>query len=209
MKWDWGRPCRSDGWGMFRYLAEVLILSWESLCAQKYIFILIIDLLTDTHNLLIQGDHFDMDTPATRTGWEVRCAEGGGRHSSKRSLVSDLPLDSIQLGSDEICCPPAVSSFQSSLVLQWVKEVSKWLGAERLVAAALLQNHEAPGILIDFKSRISGNYQRSGLLVCSYETVRRYSEELRGSCDLLVCDEAHRSVSALTIERDRQTILDP
>ena len=78
--------------------------------------------------------------------------------------------------------------------MQWVKEVSKWLGAERLVARALVQNQEAQELLNDFKSRISGNYQRNGLLICSYETVRRYSEELRGSCDLLVCDEAHRLV---------------
>lgn len=81
---------------------------------------------------------------------------------------------------------------QSSLVMQWVKEVSKWLGSERLVAGALVQNQEASSKLNDFKSRVSGNYKYNGVLVCSYETVRRYSEDLKGSCDLLVCDEAHR-----------------
>ena len=36
------------------------------------------------------------------------------------------------------------------------------------------------------------NYQQSGLLVTSYETIRKYAKELKGSCDLLICDEAHR-----------------
>ena len=34
------------------------------------------------------------------------------------------------------------------------------------------------------------------LQVISYETIRKFAEALAGTCELLVCDEGHRSVGA-------------
>jgi DNA repair and recombination protein RAD54B len=34
------------------------------------------------------------------------------------------------------------------------------------------------------------------VLVASYETLRKYTADLRGCCDLLVCDEGHRLKAA-------------
>lgn len=31
--------------------------------------------------------------------------------------------------------------------------------------------------------------------VISYETIRKHAKDLRGSCDILICDEGHRNES--------------
>ncbi|KAG1662668.1 hypothetical protein FOA52_014594, partial [Chlamydomonas sp. UWO 241] len=78
----------------------------------------------------------------------------------------------------------------ASLVKQWAKEVTKWLGRERLNAVALIQGPDAPQQITDFTT--IANYQTAGVMVASYEAARKYAKSLTSHIDLLVCDEAHR-----------------
>ena len=47
--------------------------------------------------------------------------------------------------------PSPLLCAQASLVQQWAKEVTKWLGSERLSAIALLQSPDAPRIVAEFQ----------------------------------------------------------
>ena len=40
---------------------------------------------------------------------------------------------------------------------QWAKEVTKWLGSERLSAVALLQSPDAPRIVAEFQVQSAGD----------------------------------------------------
>lgn len=37
--------------------------------------------------------------------------------------------------------------------------------------------------------------------VISYETLRKFAKDLSGSCDILICDEGHRSAHARMMTR--------
>ena len=154
-----------------------------------------------------------------------------------------------------LIAPPVFQ--KASLVTQWVKEVSKWLGSERLIATALVSvsltvDDDAQGWIhrleakkpnfseqrgirchFDFqapqpcwlaeagppcdlvrwgrgasnnlimgqggivtRSMISSHPSQSSVISNPdhrrFETLKKYSAELHGCCDLLVCDEAHR-----------------
>ncbi|MCO5571162.1 hypothetical protein L7F22_024896 [Adiantum nelumboides] len=79
----------------------------------------------------------------------------------------------------------------TSLVSNWESEIQKWLAGQVRVVA-LCESTRA-----DVISGISGflapgsAYQ---VLILSYETFRMHAKKLQqtGSCDLLICDEAHR-----------------
>lgn len=75
----------------------------------------------------------------------------------------------------------------SSLTKNWAAEIKKWLGDERVRVLVLAPGPQAAETANDFKHGSLWN-----VLIASYETLRKYTAQLKGSCDLLVCDEGHR-----------------
>ncbi|KAK9809182.1 hypothetical protein WJX72_010957 [[Myrmecia] bisecta] len=79
----------------------------------------------------------------------------------------------------------------SSLTKNWAAEAQKWLGSERLKVMVMQPGAEAQQQVIDFKHGAIWK-----MMVVSYETLRKFSDQLAGLCDLLVCDEGHRLKAA-------------
>ncbi|KAI3525411.1 hypothetical protein L1887_04185 [Cichorium endivia] len=79
----------------------------------------------------------------------------------------------------------------TSLVSNWEAEIKKWVG-ERIKLVALCESSRDDVIssIDDFRSPRS----QLQVLIVSYETFRMHSSKFNdaGSCDLLICDEAHR-----------------
>ena len=83
-----------------------------------------------------------------------------------------------------IVCP-------TSLVNNWAEECEKWLkGRLRCLPLSEASRDE----VIQSIKTFLGPRNTFGVLIVSYETFRIHSERFRkeGSCDLLICDEAHR-----------------
>ncbi|PHU19458.1 Protein CHROMATIN REMODELING 25 [Capsicum chinense] len=79
----------------------------------------------------------------------------------------------------------------TSLVSNWEAEISKWVG-ERVKFVALCESARDDVVFgIDSFINPCSNIQ---VLIVSYETFRMHSSKFSysGSCDLLICDEAHR-----------------
>ncbi|KAL7002809.1 DNA-dependent ATPase protein rad54 [Sarracenia purpurea var. burkii] len=79
----------------------------------------------------------------------------------------------------------------TSLVSNWEAEINKWLG-ERVPLVALCESTRDDVISgIDSFTSPRSHLQ---VLIVSYETFRMHSSKFShdGSCDLLICDEAHR-----------------
>ncbi|KAI3915901.1 hypothetical protein MKW98_004342 [Papaver atlanticum] len=79
----------------------------------------------------------------------------------------------------------------TSLVSNWESEINKWVG-DRLQLIALCESTRDDVVSgIDSFIRPRSPYQ---VLIVSYETFRMHSSKFdkSGSCDLLICDEAHR-----------------
>ena len=83
----------------------------------------------------------------------------------------------------------------TSLVANWRNEIEKWLGKGVLNVVALSEvgkdNIECG---LDDYTRPNS---KAHVLIVSYDTFRRHVDRLSkpGLCDLLICDEAHRSVA--------------
>lgn len=79
----------------------------------------------------------------------------------------------------------------TSLVSNWEAEISKWVG-ERVQLIALCESTR-DDVISGIDSFISPRSHLQVLIV-SYETFRMHSSKFShdGSCDLLICDEAHR-----------------
>ena len=83
-----------------------------------------------------------------------------------------------------ICCP-------TSLVSNWDSECSKWLNGR--VRTIPLCESSREDVISSINQFLSPACQFQ-LLIVSYETFRLHSEkfEAENTCDLLICDEAHR-----------------
>lgn len=87
-----------------------------------------------------------------------------------------------------IVCP-------ASLVQNWVNEVKKWLGFERLKPAAIISGDSTFGGKEAIADFLHGKVIR--LLIVSYEMFRSYATDLyKVKCGILICDEGHRLKSA-------------
>lgn len=89
-----------------------------------------------------------------------------------------------------IVCP-------ASLVSNWVKEVAKWLGPERLKPVAVQSGGGGGSGTSAFGSNMAlGDFVHGNrpLLIISYDMLRVHVESINASrgCGLLVCDEGHR-----------------
>ncbi|KAH7679572.1 DNA helicase protein [Dioscorea alata] len=85
----------------------------------------------------------------------------------------------------------AVIVTPTSLVSNWESEINKWVG-ERIQLLSLCESTRADVVSgIDNFLRPCSPFQ---VLIISYETFRMHSSKFEkcGSCDLLICDEAHR-----------------
>ncbi|KAI3777664.1 hypothetical protein L1987_47465 [Smallanthus sonchifolius] len=79
----------------------------------------------------------------------------------------------------------------TSLVSNWEAEIKKWVG-ERVKLVALCESSRDD--VISSVDNFRSPHSRLQVLIVSYETFRMHSSKFNdsGSCDLLICDEAHR-----------------
>ncbi|KAK9054583.1 hypothetical protein SSX86_025662 [Deinandra increscens subsp. villosa] len=79
----------------------------------------------------------------------------------------------------------------TSLVSNWEAEIQKWVG-ERVKLVALCESSRDD--VISSIDQFRSPHSRLQVLIVSYETFRMHSSKFNdsGSCDLLICDEAHR-----------------
>ncbi|CAI0447154.1 unnamed protein product [Linum tenue] len=84
-----------------------------------------------------------------------------------------------------IICTP------TSLVSNWEAEIKKWIG-ERIKLIALCESTRDD--VVSGINTFANSFSSSQVLIVSYETFRLHSSRFNheGSCDLLICDEAHR-----------------
>ena len=87
----------------------------------------------------------------------------------------------------------AVIVAPSSLVENWQKEISKWLGV-RMEPIVVKSGGSAGDTETKLKAFISGDTAKTRLLVISYDNLRKYCSKLNAckSWDVVVCDEGHR-----------------
>ncbi|XP_071716163.1 protein CHROMATIN REMODELING 25 [Rutidosis leptorrhynchoides] len=79
----------------------------------------------------------------------------------------------------------------TSLVSNWEAEIQKWVGERvKLVALCESSRDDVISSIDNFRS----THSRLQVLIVSYETFRMHASKFKdsGSCDLLICDEAHR-----------------
>jgi DNA repair and recombination protein RAD54B len=100
------------------------------------------------------------------------------------TVLKQGPLGTPVAQKAIVVCP-------ASLVGNWVAEVKKWLGFERLSPIPVIPGSKtfaAQQAIADF---IHGNIHR--VLVISYEMFRSYADELyKCKCGIIICDEGHR-----------------
>ncbi|KAL7246856.1 hypothetical protein ACSBR2_001880 [Camellia fascicularis] len=79
----------------------------------------------------------------------------------------------------------------TSLVSNWEAEINKWVG-ERVHLVALCESTRDD--VVSGIDNFTSPRSRLQVLIVSYETFRMHSSKFNhdGSCDLLICDEAHR-----------------
>ncbi|THG14151.1 hypothetical protein TEA_020571 [Camellia sinensis var. sinensis] len=79
----------------------------------------------------------------------------------------------------------------TSLVSNWEAEINKWVG-ERVHLVALCESTRDD--VVSGIDSFTSPRSRLQVLIVSYETFRMHSSKFNhdGSCDLLICDEAHR-----------------
>jgi DNA repair and recombination protein RAD54 and RAD54-like protein len=86
----------------------------------------------------------------------------------------------------------------TSLVANWAKEIIKWVG-ERVKVLALSEASRDKAIM-DINTFLGG--REYPVLIISYETFRMHASKFHAradSCDLLICDEAHRLKNDATL----------
>lgn len=155
-----------------------------------------------------QRDHKNGAT----TGCILADVMGLGKTLQTIALLRTLSTQNPN-GSSIPLVKKALVAVPVSLVAPWAKEVTKWLGRERMAPVAIseLPKKEAIEILKRFKDTIDQK-----LLIISYEQVRIHLDLLKNiSFGIVVCDEGHRlknpssklSQDLLSLDIPRRVIL--
>ena len=116
---------------------------------------------------------------------------GLGKTLQSVCLIYTLLKTSI-VPSREPTCKRIIVVCPCSLVKNWDNEFVKWLGPGVVKTLALAESDRKT---VEKSMDLFVRTKMFNVLICSYETIRTHIKRLnsnKDSCDLLVCDEAHR-----------------
>ena len=116
-------------------------------------------------------------------------AEGGEAAPVATSTAE--PVDTRESEVQEPMAKKVIVVCPTSLIGNWDNEINKWLPDGKIRTCPLEQGPKVKSNIEGFLGTWGSSPQ---VLIVSYETFRMHSERFRkpGSCDLLICDEAHR-----------------
>jgi DNA repair and recombination protein RAD54B len=141
----------------------------------------------------IAGVRFLFDAVARGTGCILADEMGLGKTLMSIALLwTVLKQGTPALGMPTIA-RRALIAVPTSLTANWVKEIKKWLGPERLRPLSIIDDDKA-AIADKLRTFGAASNASPNVLVISYEQLRIHADALAavGPISLCICDEGHR-----------------
>ena len=135
----------------------------------------------------------DEEEQVDLTGADAAMADGESAAAAvvPKSPAAPVPVHDPATEQQEPMAKKIIVVCPTSLIGNWDNEITKWLSGGKIRTCPLEQGPKV-------KSNIEGFLGSWGtspqVLIVSYETFRTHAAKFKkaGSCDLLICDEAHR-----------------